>query len=93
MPSHHEPRHRAASRPLTVAAALIASLAAPLLQAQSTPPPALTVTAAKAAFQDWPEEIRAPGAIAAWQEAVVSAQVGGARLVEVLAEVGEHVNA
>jgi RND family efflux transporter MFP subunit len=54
---------------------------------------ALTVTAAKAKTEMWPEEVRAAGAIEPWQEAVVSAQVGGQRIVEILAEVGDAVAA
>jgi RND family efflux transporter MFP subunit len=41
----------------------------------------------------WPEELRAAGAIEPWQEAVVSAQVGRQRLVEIGAEVGDVVTA
>jgi RND family efflux transporter MFP subunit len=55
--------------------------------------PALTVTATKVKREQWPEEVRAAGAIEPWQEAVVSAQVGGARVVEILAEVGDSVGA
>lgn len=55
--------------------------------------PALTVTAAKVEHEMWPEEVRAAGAIEAWQEAVVSAQVSGQRIVEILAEVGDRVRA
>jgi RND family efflux transporter MFP subunit len=53
---------------------------------------ALTVTAATVERQMWPEEVRAAGAIEPWQEAVVSAQIGGERLVEILAEVGDSVH-
>jgi RND family efflux transporter MFP subunit len=55
--------------------------------------PALTVTAAEAGSEMWPDEVRAAGAIEPWQEAVVSAQVGGQRIVEILAEVGDTVRA
>lgn len=61
--------------------------------AQPDAAPALTVTAAAAERQLWPDMLRATGAIEPWQEAVVSAQVGGQRLVEILAEVGDSVRA
>jgi RND family efflux transporter MFP subunit len=57
------------------------------------PPPALTVTAVKVEGEMWPEEVRAAGAIEPWQEAVVGAQIGGQRIVEILAEVGDQVAA
>jgi RND family efflux transporter MFP subunit len=55
--------------------------------------PALTVTAAQVERQTWPEEVRASGAIEPWQEAVVGAQIGGQRIVEIVAEVGDEVKA
>jgi RND family efflux transporter MFP subunit len=81
---------------LTFAAALFgaALLHAGVARAQgTTAAPALTVTAAQVEREMWPEEVRAAGAIEPWQEAVVSAQVGGQRLVEILAEVGDAVRA
>jgi RND family efflux transporter MFP subunit len=70
----------------------LAALTAPdALRAQEGAAPALTVTAAKAELAMWPEVVRAAGAIEPWQEAVVSAQLGGERLVEILAEVGDTV--
>jgi RND family efflux transporter MFP subunit len=83
-------------RSLTFAAALFgaALLHAGAARAQGpTAAPALTVTAAQVEREMWPEEVRAAGAIEPWQEAVVSAQVGGQRLVEILAEVGDAVRA
>jgi RND family efflux transporter MFP subunit len=53
--------------------------------------PALTVTVAKPHVLEWPETIVASGAIEAWQEASVSAQIGGQRIAEILAEVGDVV--
>jgi len=55
--------------------------------------PALTVTAVKVEGEMWPEEVQAAGAIEPWQEAVVGAQIGGQRIVEILAEVGDEVSA
>jgi RND family efflux transporter MFP subunit len=53
----------------------------------------MTVTAAPTRVEMWPDTVRATGAIEPWQEAIVSAQVGGQRVVEVLAEVGDAVRA
>jgi RND family efflux transporter MFP subunit len=53
--------------------------------------PALTVTVAQPLQTEWPETIAASGAVEAWQEASVGAQVGGQRISEVLAEVGDVV--
>jgi RND family efflux transporter MFP subunit len=39
----------------------------------------------------WPELVRANGDISAWQEAVVSAEVAGLKLAEVLVDVGDQV--
>ena len=77
-------------------ASCLAALGAPAdpIAAQSAPAAtALTVTAVVARQEQWPDSVRATGAIEPWQEAVVSAQVGGQRLVEILAEVGETVRA
>jgi RND family efflux transporter MFP subunit len=82
-------------RPASLSAALALAAVAWLfpLAAQDGAAPALTVTVAKAVVEQWPEEVRATGAIEPWQEAVVSAEVGGQRLVEILAEVGDGVRA
>jgi RND family efflux transporter MFP subunit len=52
---------------------------------------ALTVTLTQPKPMQWPELIRANGDIAAWQEAVVSAEVAGLKLAEVLVDVGDQV--
>src|SRR5919197_6122172 len=46
------------------------------------PTPALTVTVMRPVDAVWPVTLEASGAIAAWQEASIGAQVGGYRLVE-----------
>jgi RND family efflux transporter MFP subunit len=60
-------------------------------KATTGPSPALTVTVARPADAVWPITLEASGAIAAWQEASIGAQVGGYRLVEVLVNVGDEV--
>lgn len=83
------------SRLFPARAILIAGLVTGVLAAadgqETAGAPALTVTAAEPHEIEWPETIVASGAIEAWQEASVGAQVGGQRIAEVLAEVGDVV--
>lgn len=73
-------------------AALSAILAmATTAYAQSNETTALTVTAAAPTTETWPNEIQASGWLQAWQEAVISAEVSGQKIVAVNAEVGETV--
>jgi len=53
---------------------------------------ALTVSLIAPTPINWNESIVASGAIAAWQEAVVSAEVSGLRISEVAVDVGDEVN-
>ena len=52
---------------------------------------ALSVTVTKPQLGDWPQTLPATGSIAAWQEAVIGAEQGGLRLVEVRVNVGDRV--
>ncbi|HAK50975.1 MAG TPA: efflux transporter periplasmic adaptor subunit [Gammaproteobacteria bacterium] len=52
---------------------------------------ALTVSLVEPKNVVWPEIIKASGAIAAWQEAKISAEISGAALTEVLVDVGDNV--
>ena len=52
---------------------------------------ALTVSLVEPKRVVWPEIIKASGAIAAWQEAKISAEISGAALTEVLVDVGDKV--
>lgn len=52
---------------------------------------ALTVTATTPQTGKWPATVSANGNIAAWQEAIISAEAQGLRLTEVRAEVGDRV--
>ncbi len=63
---------------------------APTSKAPATRP-ALTVTLAQATAIDWPVTLAANGNIAAWQEAVIGAEVQGLRIAEVRASVGDRV--
>jgi len=51
----------------------------------------LTVKLVQPSASRWSETINANGDITAWQEAVVSAEIGGLRLAEVLVDVGDQV--
>jgi RND family efflux transporter MFP subunit len=53
--------------------------------------PALSVTLTTPQAADWPQVIAANGNVAAWQEAVIGAEIGGYRLTEVLVNVGDVV--
>jgi RND family efflux transporter MFP subunit len=57
----------------------------------SAPNPALNVEAVRPELRDLPLVLTANGSVAAWQEAVIGAEVGGLRLVEVRAQVGDSV--
>jgi HlyD family secretion protein len=53
--------------------------------------PALTVMAISPQFVEWPRMLSANGSIAAWQEAVISAEISNLRLTEVRVNVGDIV--
>lgn len=53
--------------------------------------PALTVSLATPEAADWPRTLSANGNIAAWQEAVIGAEIANQRLSAVLVNVGDRV--
>lgn len=53
--------------------------------------PALTVQAINPQWADWPQRLAAAGNVAAWQEAVIGAEVVNYRLTEVRVQVGDFV--
>jgi RND family efflux transporter MFP subunit len=55
--------------------------------------PVLTVTATRVQKSTLPLTLQANGNVAAWQEASVSAEVGGMRIADLLANVGDVVHA
>lgn len=66
--------------------------------ASKTPPvnsetskPALTVTTVMPVAALWSERVTASGQVLAWQEAIIGAEIGGVRLVELQANVGDRV--
>jgi HlyD family secretion protein len=59
--------------------------------AQDAPRPSLTVTVTRPEATQIAAIITANGSVAAWQEALIGAQVGGLRMAEVLVNVGDIV--
>ena len=53
--------------------------------------PALTVTTVQAETRIWPDQIMATGTVQAWQESIIGPEIGGLRLTEVMANVGDQV--
>lgn len=53
--------------------------------------PALSVTLTAPLVQQWPLQVHAHGAVAAWQDAVVGAELSGLRLATVQVNVGDRV--
>ncbi|MDP9651117.1 efflux RND transporter periplasmic adaptor subunit [Paraburkholderia caledonica] len=63
-----------------------------LARAETQPPPAaLTVSLVAPRSQDWPQTIEANGTTTAWQEAVISAEIGSLRITELRVDVGSEV--
>ncbi len=58
---------------------------------QAMPAEAITVSETTVTETEWAEIVEATGSIAAWQEAVIGAEISGQRLVAVLANVGDTV--
>ena len=55
------------------------------------PNSALTVGATRPQQETWQEAVQASGRVAAWQEIIVSPEVGGLRVAELLVDVGDVV--
>ena len=52
---------------------------------------ALTITTVLPETAEWTQRITASGSIAAWQEAIVGAEIGGLRLADVAVNIGDKV--
>ncbi len=50
--------------------------------------PSLTVQAVQPQAAQWPQLLSATGSLAAWQEAVIGAEIGGQRIQQVLVNEG-----
>ena len=59
--------------------------------ASDTVKPALTVTTVTPEVVQWSERVTASGQVQAWQEAIIGAEIGGVRLVELQANIGDRV--
>ena len=55
------------------------------------PKPSLTVDVVQPARQTWPRTLSATGSVAAWQEVVVAAELGGQRVAQLMVEAGDRV--
>ena len=78
----------------TLLALTLTALAGPALAADPAPPkarPALTVILTSPAQGDWTQSLVANGSVAAWQEAIVGAEIAGLRLADVKVNVGDAV--
>lgn len=53
--------------------------------------PALSVETVRPQSEEWPLTLAANGNVAAWQEALIGAEIGGYRITEVRADVGDAV--
>lgn len=76
-----------------LAIAVIAVLSACSEDAEKTPPPTpvLTVELVAPTHNAWSDALVASGEVAAWQEAIIGAEVAGIRLERVLVNVGDIV--
>ena len=90
------------NKKVLLSGAAVALLAAAAIAADDKAPPAaaaaasaakaaLTVTAVAPQSGRWPVTVSANGNIAAWQEAVISAETQGLRLTDVRVQVGDRV--
>ena len=71
--------------------ALIPPACAADTKGAAAPRPALAVTLVRPLLADWPRVIEAGGGLYAWQEAVIAAETGGLRVVELAVDVGDRV--
>lgn len=63
----------------------------PAAETTASAKPALTVTLTTPQQVEWPQVLPANGNVAAWQEAVISAEISNLRLTEVRVNVGDRV--
>ena len=71
---------------------LCAAFSFPLAAEPPKAKAALAVTATTPKLENWSTGITANGALEAWQEAVIAAEIGGQRIDKVLADVGDRVS-
>jgi len=79
---------------IALASAFVIALSGPALAQQAasaTPKPALTVKRVIAQAGNWHQTLSGTGSIAAWQEVVIGAEIGGQRLSTLFVDVGDRV--
>ncbi|MFG6462532.1 efflux RND transporter periplasmic adaptor subunit [Roseateles sp. DXS20W] len=80
---------------LALAAAFVIALSGPAeaqqAAASAAPKPALTVKRVLAQSATWPQTLSGTGSIAAWQDVVIGAEIGGQRLAQLHVDVGDRV--
>ncbi|MFC7379169.1 efflux RND transporter periplasmic adaptor subunit [Brevundimonas sp. GCM10030266] len=77
---------------LGLAGVVVLGLSGPAAgEPEAGPRPSITVTLGAAEMRMWPSTLEASGAVAAWQEVILAAQIGGLRLTEVRVNVGDRV--
>lgn len=80
---------------LALAAAFVIALSGPAeaqqAAASAAPKPALTVKRVLAQSATWPQTLSGTGSIAAWQDVVIGAEIGGQRLAQLNVDVGDRV--
>ncbi|MDR7271736.1 RND family efflux transporter MFP subunit [Pelomonas saccharophila] len=80
---------------VALAAAFVAALSSPAFAADAAasaaPKPALTVKRVVPQAGTWAQTLSGTGSIAAWQEAIIGAEIGGQRLAALEVDVGDRV--
>lgn len=79
---------------VALAAAFVVALSGPAFAQQAAsaaPKPALTVKRVVVQTGAWHQTLSGTGSIAAWQEVVIGAEIGGQRLASLMVEVGDRV--
>lgn len=79
---------------IALASAFVIALSGPAVAQQAAsaaPKPALTVKRAVAQTGSWNQTLSGTGSIAAWQEVVIGAEIGGQRLLTLMVDVGDRV--
>lgn len=80
---------------VALAAAFVAALSSPAFAADpaasAAPKPALTVKRVVVQAGNWHQTLSGTGTIAAWQEVVIGAEIGGQRLLTLFVDVGDRV--